>query len=82
MMQIYMWFVTGMLIFLFLFFLLRLILRAGRMKIVGKILSLVAMVVILFLLYFMLTRVLGVFEFKGSTESLNLPFLSGDSSEL
>ena len=67
-MRIYLWFITGMLIFLFFFILITMIIKAAKINIVFKIIRCLCLAIILALIYIMLTRVLGVFHFTGSEE--------------
>ena len=74
-MRIYLWFITGMLIFLFLFILITLIIKAPKINLLFKILRILSLAVILVLIYIMLTRVLGVFHYDDSEWRLDLSFL-------
>ena len=81
-METYIWIMVIMLILLLLFILARLFIIKPKVKLLGKIVGLFFIVVILLMLYFLLSRPLGLFRFTDTAWSASLPEVKRESDTL
>ncbi|MCL2538961.1 MAG: hypothetical protein FWE66_01350 [Oscillospiraceae bacterium] len=81
-MKTYLWIIVGMMVLLLIFVLLRLFFFKPKLKLLGKILCLFSIAVILLMLYYVLTRPLGVFQFTDSEWSAGIPDIKKESNAL